>query len=186
MTKTPNSDAGTSQPDLPHQAHAIAQIQERADAYEKEGGHALIVQMLRSYANLLGQSASPADVRAAFELWARRLGGLDLRKAVSPEFGGIPSSLRGLCPATYYSDETESAWRAWANKPPQMVQHPPETQLQIERAVHMLINAGTVGIQPFNEDGSPTPNRAVVLDIAKRLHGPNFEETFSTQLSGRL
>lgn len=62
------------------------------------------------------QPVQPADDRAAFEVWAKKEG-LNLHKSEPKEQGGIPSSRFGLCPATYYFDEAECAWRAWANKP---------------------------------------------------------------------
>jgi len=74
----------------------------------------LTVSNLR--AELAAERAQPANDRAAFEAWAKREG-LNLRKAEAKEPGGIPSSRFGLRPASFYFDEAECAWRAWANKP---------------------------------------------------------------------
>ena len=62
------------------------------------------------------QPVQPTDDRASFEKWAGREG-LNIRRSEPKTKGGIPSSRFGLCPATYYFDEAECAWRAWANKP---------------------------------------------------------------------
>lgn len=47
----------------------------------------------------------------AFEVWANSHGGMSLERAGSCE------TIQGLSPATYWTDRTEIAWRAWANKP---------------------------------------------------------------------
>ena len=56
------------------------------------------------------------DDRAAFEVWAAQEG-LNIQKAKPRYDGDVQRSRFGLCPATYYFDEAECAWRAWANKP---------------------------------------------------------------------
>lgn len=60
-------------------------------------------------------SAAPSDAamttdQAGFETWAKLHGGLNLEKDISNERGDY-------FPATYWSAQTEIAWRAWANKP---------------------------------------------------------------------
>lgn len=59
-----------------------------------------------------GSKAQAVDEREAFEKWARKESdrlGLELAKDMT--------CCDGRFPATYREQETETAWRAWANKP---------------------------------------------------------------------
>jgi len=74
-------------------AHPVSQINWWADAYEREGGHGLIVQMLRAYAALAAPPVVtvPADQvrdeRGAFEAWALMKWGREAWRHVSPTSG---------------------------------------------------------------------------------------------------
>lgn len=48
-------------PQVDSKPHPVSQVLTWADDYDREGGHALIVQMLRSYAALLAASPQPAE-----------------------------------------------------------------------------------------------------------------------------
>jgi hypothetical protein len=54
-----------------------------------------------------------------FEEWARSHGKLSLERA-----GLSASTRKGLFPSCYLEDETEVAWRSWANKPAAPAQEP--------------------------------------------------------------
>lgn len=64
-----------------------------------------------------GSVAAITASQAAFVFWAKREG-LNTRLAAdaAPD-GEIPRTRGNRCPATFLVDETEAAWRAWANKP---------------------------------------------------------------------
>jgi len=83
---------------------------------EQHGVLASIRATAKATADILEADAKALVERVEFEAWAKREG-LNTQRAESKNEDRIPSSRFGLCPATYYFDEVECAWRAWANKP---------------------------------------------------------------------
>lgn len=109
-------------------AELIADVQKKCDMYARQavaceqGGQfgEQILRMKAMHERMLAAITEPAaptapeqhaDDHDAFEAWAQREGGVNLLPAL------IDVCEDGRFPASYFYAPTETAWRAWANKP---------------------------------------------------------------------
>jgi hypothetical protein len=82
----------------------------------------------------IGQQADSGDHRPTFEEWAKREGGVNLKLALDDLCED------GRYPATYYYSPTETAWRAWANKPDRVAQPVEVKGATDTRRLDLLLN----------------------------------------------